>query len=249
MAVKIPRPPLGVVRGLLAAAFALLFALLAIGPVDRDTWLLENAIAVLAVLVLVGTRHRFPLSRTSYALIFAFLCIHEVGAHYTYSLVPYDEWSRRWLGFSPQAAFGFERNHYDRAVHFAYGLLLAYPVREFYVRVVDARGVWGYVLPLGFVMSTSMIYELIEWGAAIAFGGDLGMHYLGTQGDVWDAHWDMALASLGALVAMTITLAINAAFERDFARELAESLEVKGAEPLGEEALARMLDDEDEPGA
>ena len=115
-------------------------------------------------------------------------------------------------------------------------------MREFYVRVVDARGVWGYLLPLGFVMWTSMIYELIEWGAAVVFGGDLGMNYLGTQGDIWDAHWDMLLATLGALIAMGITLAINATLQRDLARELAESLSVKHHEPLGEEAIAAMLD-------
>jgi putative membrane protein len=90
-------------------------------------------------------------------------------------------------------------------------------------------------------MSTSMLYELIEWGAALAFGGDLGQAYLGTQGDEWDAHADMALASLGALVAMSLTALINWRFQRDFSREWAESLRVKHAAPLGEEALARML--------
>jgi putative membrane protein len=93
-------------------------------------------------------------------------------------------------------------------------------------------------------MSTSMLYELIEWGAAVAFGGDLGIHYLGTQGDVWDAHWDMALATLGAAIAMVINVVVNAVLQRDFAREMAESLSVKHEAPLGEESLAAMLGDD-----
>jgi putative membrane protein len=91
-------------------------------------------------------------------------------------------------------------------------------------------------------MSTSMMFELFEWGAAEYFGGELGMAYLGTQGDVWDAHKDMALASLGALLAMTATAAINLALQRDFAREWAESLHVKRRQPLGEYEIRQMLE-------
>ena len=86
-----------------------------------------------------------------------------------------------------------------------------------------------------------MMFELFEWGAAEYFGGDLGMAYLGIQGDIWDAHKDMALASLGALIAMSATAAINVSLQRDFAREWAESLHVKGQKPLGEYAIRRML--------
>jgi putative membrane protein len=126
-------------------------------------------------------------------------------------------------------------------VHFAYGLLLAYPIREVFLRIANVRGFWGYFLPLDLTMSTSMLYELVEWGAAEFFGGNLGMAYLGTQGDVWDAHKDMALASLGALIAMCVTAAINWRLQRDFAREWAQSLTVKNTGPMGEEAIAKML--------
>jgi putative membrane protein len=89
-------------------------------------------------------------------------------------------------------------------------------------------------------MSSSMLYELIEWGAAVGFGGELGAAFLGSQGDVWDAQKDMALASLGALITMSVTACINVAYQRDFAREWADSLRVRGHEPLGEVAIARM---------
>ena len=227
----------------LSVLFALWWAALAIQPSDRHTWLLENSLSIAGVGVLAALRRRLPFSRVSYTLIFVFLCLHTLGAHYTYSEVPYDAWSVRLTGRSFDEWIGWERNNFDRVVHFCYGLLLAYPVREVYLRVADARGFWGYFLPLDFAMSTSMIYELIEWGFAMTFGGDAGAAYLGTQGDVWDAHKDMALASLGAVIAMGITLAINVALQRDFASEWVESLRVKDPEPLGEEAIAEMLEE------
>jgi putative membrane protein len=217
---------------LLTALLAVLWVALAIDPYDRKDWLLENALTVLAVGTLAATYRKLPLSRISYTLIFLFLCLHTIGAHYTYSLVPYDPaWNE---------LFGWKRNNFDRVVHFAYGLLLAYPIRELFLRVAGVRGFWGYFLPLDLTMSTSMLYELIEWMAAEFFGGDLGAAYLGTQGDIWDAHKDMALASLGALLAMCITAFVNSRIRRDFAAEWNESLRVKIPEPLGEEAIARL---------
>ena len=142
-------------------------------------------------------------------MIFLFLCLHEIGSHYTYAEVPYDAWFKALTGETLNSLLGWERNNFDRVVHFAYGLLLAYPVREVFLRVAAVRGFWGYFLPLDLTMSTSMIFELFEWVAAELFGGELGQAYLGTQGDVWDAHKDMALASLGALIAMLVTYAIN----------------------------------------
>ncbi|MEQ8857660.1 MAG: DUF2238 domain-containing protein [Pseudomonadales bacterium] len=226
----------------LAVAFCGFWIALAVAPVDRETWLLENALTVLFVAALVLTRRRFPLSRLSYSLVFLFLCMHAVGAHYTYSLVPYDDWASSLTGRTVSDVTGWQRNHYDRAAHFLFGALLGYPARELFVRIASARGFWGYFLPLLLMMSLSLLYELIEWAAALVFGGDLGMHYLGTQGDVWDGHRDMALASLGALLAMLVTAAVNGALQRDFAREWHESLRVKQPQPLGERALHDMLE-------
>ena len=224
----------------LAALFLALAIPLGIAPWHRADWLLENALVVLALGLLVAMYRKCPLSRISYTLIFLFLCLHEIGAHYTYAEVPYDAWWRSLTGRSLNEVFGWQRNHFDRVVHFLYGFLLAYPLRELFLRIADVRGFWGYFLPLDFTMSTSMLYELVEWAAAEFFGGELGQAYLGTQGDVWDAHKDMALASLGALLAMVVTALIVRRYQRDFAREWAESLRVKSRAPLGEEALARL---------
>ncbi len=230
---------------LLALLFGVQFSVLAIEPYDRHDWALENALVLVFVVLLAASHRALPLSRVSYTLIFAFMCLHEIGAHYTYAKVPYDAWFEQLTGGSLNALFGWERNNFDRVVHFLYGLLLAYPIREVFLRVANVRGFWGYFLPLDLTMSTSMLFELFEWGAAEIFGGDLGIAYLGTQGDIWDAHKDMLLASLGALTAMGITAAINAALQRDFAREWADSLRVKHGEPLGETAIAHMLEEKE----
>jgi putative membrane protein len=206
--------------------------LMAIRPLDFMDWLMENVLVVLGLALLLFTAKSFPLSRISYTCIFIFMVLHALGAHYTYAKVPYQEWF-------PALAGG--RNHFDRLVHFSYGLLLAYPIREMFLRIGNVRGFWGYFLPLDLTMSTSMLYELIEWAAAETVGSDLGAAYLGTQGDIWDAHKDMALASLGALIAMTLTALVNRRMQRDFAAEWAESIRVKRRRPLGEEAMVKSI--------
>lgn len=219
---------------ILGVLFLLLFIALAIEPYDRADWALENVLTVLFVAALITTYKVFPLSRISYTCIFIFLCMHEVGSHYTYAQVPYSQWTQAAFGSDLNSWFGFERNHYDRLVHFCYGLLLAYPVREIFIRIAGVKGFWSYFLPLELTMSTSMIFELFEWAAAEIVGGDLGVAYLGTQGDVWDAHKDMALASLGALITMFIIAMINSRWQRDFADEWNQSLQVKDKLPLTE---------------
>ncbi len=216
------------------------WAFLAVEPYDRKDWALENVLVLAFVICLALSYKRLPLSRISYTLIFIFLIIHEIGAHHTYAQVPYDEWFRSLFGTSLNALLGWERNNFDRIVHFSYGLLLAYPIRELYFRVAEAEGFWGYFLPLDLTMSTSLLFELFEWFAAEFFGGELGVAYLGTQGDIWDAHKDMALAGLGGMVAMLITLCLNLYLQKDFAREWSESLRIKRRKPLGEDEIVRL---------
>lgn len=223
-----------------SAIFLVLWVFLAINPSNRHDWMLENVLVIIMLAVLALTARKLPFSTISYTLMFVFLCIHEIGAHYTYAEVPYDEWFQSLFGRKLNDIMGWERNHFDRLVHFSYGLLLAYPIREIFHRVAKVQGFWGYFLPLDVTMSSSMLFELIEWGAAELFGGELGQAYLGTQGDVWDAHKDMGLASLGAVLAMMITAGINIYLQRDFAREWGESLRIKQKRPLGDYEILRL---------
>lgn len=178
--------------------FIIEWVFMAIEPFDRMDWLLENLLVFVALPFLWWLNKKFDINASSFTLIFLFLSMHEIGTHYTYALVPYKEWFLDILKID--LAEG--RNHFDRLVHFSYGFLLTLPLREIIVKRWHLNGFLSYFLPVDLIMSTSMIYELIEWAVAIVFGGELGQAYLGTQGDIWDAHKDMALASSGAIIIM-----------------------------------------------
>lgn len=189
---------------LLAIVLALSIAL-GIAPPDRLTWALENSLTAAALVFLIATRRRIPFTNTAYTLIFAFTVLHVVGAHYTYTLVPYDDWCAALSGRTLNSVFGWQRNHYDRFVHTSFGLLLALPMRELFLATVGVRGLASFVLPVQMTLSWSALYELLEWAAALTFGGEASAAYVGMQGDVWDAQKDMALAGSGAVLAMLAT--------------------------------------------
>ena len=225
----------------LLGLFLCIWLALAWEPWFRGAWALENVLTVVLLPWLIISHGRLPLSKISYTLLFAFACLHTVGSHYTYALVPYDDWWRSIFGYELSQSLGWERNHYDRLVHFMYGVLVVYPVREVFLRVADAKGFWGYLFPLLVVMSSSLIFELFEWFAVLVFAPDVGVAYLGTQGDVWDSQKYSALATLGALLSTLIVVAINKSLDRDFSREWNASLTIKHAEPLGEVAIDKLL--------
>lgn len=181
----------------MTAVYAVAWIAGAIAPADRETWLLENLLVFAIVAALVATHRRFVFSNVSYALLAAFLLLHVVGSHYTYSAVPLGDWARD--------AFDLQRNHYDRFVHFAFGLGCAYPMRELTLRRIHAHGAWSYVVPVLMVVTCSAAYEVVEWGAARVVDPAVGVAYVGAQGDVWDGQKDMLLALVGAILAMAAT--------------------------------------------
>jgi putative membrane protein len=191
----------------LLVLFSLIFAALAIAPAYRQDWLLENLLVLVAVPSLVLTYRRLRFSNFAYTCLFIFFVLHEIGAHYTYSEVPWREWLAGMAGGDPGSNAIADRNHFDRLVHFSYGLLVMPAAWELLQARATPRGIWRYLLPVLFLVSHSVIYELIEWGAAMVFGGDLGAAYLGTQGDEWDAQKDMALAALGAVTGLLLVVA------------------------------------------
>lgn len=182
-------------------AYAAVWIASAIRPLDRHDWFLENLLVFGLVAVLIATYRSFPLSDLSYLLIAAFLTLHAIGAHYTYAEVP--------LGFWLRDTFGWTRNHFDRVVHFSFGLLMAYPIREVFLRVANARGFWAYYLPLDVTLAFSAVYEIVEMVIASMVAPGTGDAWLGTQGDVWDPQKDMGLAALGALLCMCVTALVR----------------------------------------
>ena len=182
-------------RGL-ALYSAALIALLALSgwrPYDLATWVMEVA-PVGVVLVLLWLSHKsFPLTPLLYALIFVHALVLMLGGHYSYARVPLGDWMRD--------AFGLARNPYDGIGHFAQGFIPAIAARELLLRHTKlVRGGWLFVLVTAVCLAISAIYELIEWGAAVALGQGAD-EFLGTQGDPWDTQKDMAMAWIGAMVA------------------------------------------------
>lgn len=218
----------------LIAIFAIIWIWAAIQPTYPDDWLLENILVFLSVPVIIFTGYYFRLSDVSYTLIALFMILHLIGSHYTYAEVPFGYTLQNWLGA--------DRNMYDRLVHFSFGFLLAYPVREVFLRLARVKGFWGYYLPLDVTLSFSAVYELIEWWTAEAVSPGAGLAFLGTQGDVWDAQKDMLAAGTGALIAMLIIALINWKFDPTFARQMRHSFKIeKGDHPLGEVRFRELL--------
>jgi putative membrane protein len=178
-----------------------LWAAMAIAPFDRGDWLLENVLVFVYAALLIFTYPRFRFSNLSYGLFGVFLSLHMVGAHYTYAETPFGFWLQELLGLS--------RNHYDRIVHFSFGLLIAYPFREFLVRVTGVRRKWSYLMVMITVLGFSGFYEALEGAAAVVVSPELGLAFLGTQGDIWDAQKDTALAFAGSIIAMVFTWLVD----------------------------------------
>ncbi len=185
----------------LMAWYVVLWIWLAIEPIDRHDWFLENILAIGLVIVLIATYRWFPLSDISYIFLTVFMTFHAIGAHYTYSKVPLGFWMQDW--------WGFERNHFDRIAHFSFGLLLAYPLRELFLRRVNVRGFWAYYLPISGILALSGFFEIIESWVALLVRPELGEAYLGTQGDEWDAQKDMTVAVIGAFITIMLTYALT----------------------------------------
>jgi putative membrane protein len=168
--------------------------LMAIYPRDRLDWVVENIPVFILVWVMVTTYRIFSFSDFSYLLITIYLSLHLIGAHYSYSYVPFGNWLKDFLHLS--------RNHYDRIVHFSFGLLMAYPLNELGIRLLNLKGWWSYYLPVETIMAFSAVYELIEGFVAFYVPPALGNAYLGMQGDLWDSQKDMFMALLGSIVCM-----------------------------------------------
>lgn len=186
--------------------FLLCWAVTFINTTDRANWVTENVLTVLFVGGLALTHRRFRFSDLSYTLIFIYILLHIYGAEYTYAENP--------LGYWLQEQLGSERNHYDRIVHCSFGLLLAYPMRDWFMNHFRWPTWVCYMLPAEITLSFSGAYELIEWLVAEVFFPAQGVAYLGTQGDMWDAQKDMGLAFSGAVAAMLLTWMVKKSFDK-----------------------------------
>lgn len=175
--------------------FIIFWFFLSINPLETNTWIVENILLGLSFIFLIEKYHTLSLSNASYVMIFIFAILQTIGSHYTYAQVP--------IGFEVQAYFDLTRNHYDRVVHFTFGLLLALPAKEYFSEKIYIKGTFlSMVILLLIFFGLGGLYEVIEWLYTFVSTADNANEFLGEQGDRWDAQKDIALAGLGAFISL-----------------------------------------------
>jgi len=175
--------------------------LASIRPLELEAYLLHQAGTVFMIIMLLICLYKIGLNFLSFNLYILFLIIHVIAAHYLYSYVPYNQWIEQIFGFNLNEVMHWSRNMFDRFVHLAYGLLL-YPIfyRLFQVWLPQQKPVVIFLLVIQFVVASSMLYEWLEWVIAIGLSPEEAENYNGQQGDMWDAHKDVLLATIGAAI-------------------------------------------------
>jgi putative membrane protein len=177
-------------------------------PAGRTSWCLEVGPGLLEIAVLAAVYRRLPLSHLVYVAIFLHVQILVYGGYYTYALTPLGNWARD--------TFHLSRNHYDRIGHFALGVVPSLLGREVLLRCTPLkRGGWLFFLVCSVVLAFAAFWELLEWWTAVLTAPEVGTAFLGSQGDVWDAQWDMLLALIGALLTLPL---LGTAHDRSMAK-------------------------------
>jgi putative membrane protein len=195
----------GVLLGVLAVICA---ATLRAPPAGRTSWALEVVPGLLEVALLVFTYRRRPLSHLVYVAVFLHLLVLVYGGYYTYALTPLGNWAKE--------AFALSRNHYDRVGHVALGVFPVFLARELLLVTSPLkRGKWLFWLSVSLGFAFAAFWELLEWWVTLLVASDVGQAFLGSQGDVWDAQWDMLLALLGALASLLVAARLH---DRSMAR-------------------------------
>ncbi len=176
--------------------FFICWAITFVNTTDKANWFTENTLTAIFVALVMISYRKFKFSDFSYTLFFVYILLHIYGAEYTYAENPFGYWLKDF--------FQMERNPYDRIVHCSFGLLITYPMRDYFANHFKWPNWVCWVLPIEITLSFSAVYELIEWLVADIFFPSEGIAYLGTQGDIWDAQKDMGIAFIGAVTAMFV---------------------------------------------
>jgi putative membrane protein len=215
---------------LLAALAPILVLTFVFTPGGQLNWTLEVGPGLIGIALLAAFFPRFPMSRWSYGCVFAHVLVLTYGGYYTYAKTPLGNWA--------MAAFDLSRNHYDRVGHLALGFFPAFLIKEILLRKTALRpGGWLFFIVISIALAIGAFWELVEWWAALILDPAGGAKFLGSQGDIWDPHWDMLLALIGSALAL-ITLgrvherSLRALFARAGKREAAALAETSPRRPV-----------------
>ena len=181
---------------LLLVLYLIGFSLLAINPHDRADWAMENLFPIAQLVAVIITYRHFKFTRLAYYMIFIYLFVQSWGGHFTYAEAAPFNWLRD--------HFQLKRNDYDRLAHFMLGFLVAIPVREILMQVIQTSRRWLAFITASIILAIGAFYEFIEWWVAVLATPNLGDKFLGTQGDIWDTQWEMFLALVGAVITLAL---------------------------------------------
>ena len=163
---------------------------------------LQHAPTAVAIVALAVCIRNHLLSTASIACLSFLLWLHILGARYIYSFVPYDEWMNSLFGISLSDWLGWQRNHFDRLVHFCFGALFLLPAIEVGMKYANLSLRMTIFCGICTIMTISALYEVFEWMIAVTMAPHYAERYNGQQGDFWDSQKDMALAFAGCLVTL-----------------------------------------------
>lgn len=171
-----------------------------IDPIWPKEQAMHSSLTAVGLITLFFFNKKFPLKTTDFLLIAIFVILHSIAARWLYSMTPYDQWCRSAFGFSIQQTFSWERNHFDRLIHFAYGLCFTPALCSWLIEYREKKPLRAFLISLNIIMISSLVYEWFEWLIAILLSPEAAESYNGQQGDMWDAHMDMLLATLGSCI-------------------------------------------------
>ena len=174
--------------------FTIFWIIVAIAPKYRGVWIAENILSVLFIIFLILTYNKFRFSNFTYSMLFLFLVLHTIGSYYSYAEMP--------LFNLIKELFNLSRNHYDRVIHFLFGLIFFFPVYEFIHKKLKIKLSWAFLLAFFVIVALKGIFEVIEWLLVIVTRGNVTIvtNYLGMQGDPWDAQKDMFVGMIGSIL-------------------------------------------------
>ncbi len=183
---------------ILLVIYLIIWIILAVSPKYRSVWIDENILTVLFVVLLVVSYKWFKFSNFSYGLLFVFMILHAIGGHYSYNDNPLFDFL--------QNMFEMRRNHYDRIVHFLFGIMFFLPIYEVVTRMFKVPKGWrGFFIAFFVVVALKGGFEVIEYAYVWVKSDPLTVsNYLGEQGDSWDAHKDVGLGIIGAMISWMI---------------------------------------------
>ncbi len=172
--------------------YVIFWIVVAVEPLDRFTWFLENIVIFLSLPLVILSYYKFRLSNRSYILIFIFAILHTAATHYSYGDTPWGDFL--------SAMMSWERNHFDRIVHFLYGLMMMPVAANILAPYLPSQKFFRWLFLFGIIFAIGSVYEVAEFLVGVTTSPEEGLAFLGFQGDIWDTQKDVALQGLGAII-------------------------------------------------